>query len=180
MAENNEQSGAPSVNPESLTVTGAHEGRNSNVDVLKGPKDETIIVVTQAFGPKGDNLVGVSDVEFDGYPAVTLKVKADGREGLVHLSPIHGDPRKKGFTNIAPGTPCEIFCPVTEEPLPKVGEVEDGSGASYYALYLTPRMDEGAMVMISDVWGHFHSRIIDDMELISYWAATHQDQDADV
>ncbi len=28
------------------------------------------------------------------------------------------------------------------------------------------------MVMISDVWGHYHSRIIDDMELISYWATT--------
>jgi hypothetical protein len=96
----------------------------------------------------------------------------------VHLSPIHGDPRKKGFTNIAPGTRCEIFCPVTDLPLPKVGEVEDGSGATYYALYLTPRMDEGAMVMISDVWGHYHSRIIDDMELISYWAATHGDADA--
>jgi hypothetical protein len=27
------------------------------------------------------------------------------------------------------------------------------------------------MVMISDVWGHYHSRIIDDFELISAWAA---------
>jgi hypothetical protein len=29
------------------------------------------------------------------------------------------------------------------------------------------------MVMVSDVWGHYHSRIIDDMELISAWAASH-------
>jgi hypothetical protein len=27
------------------------------------------------------------------------------------------------------------------------------------------------MVMISDIWGHYHSRIIDDFELISSWAA---------
>jgi hypothetical protein len=27
------------------------------------------------------------------------------------------------------------------------------------------------MVMVSDVWGHHHSRIIDDFELISAWAA---------
>ena len=27
------------------------------------------------------------------------------------------------------------------------------------------------MVQVSDIWGHYHSRIIDDMELISYWAA---------
>jgi hypothetical protein len=178
MAEDDDRKSVESIDSENLTVTGKHEGRQSNIEILKGPKDETIIIVTQAFGPKGDNLVGVSDVDFDGYPAVTLKIKADGREGLVHLSPIHGDPRKKGFTNIAPGTHCELFCPVSEEPLPKVGEVEDGSEASYYALWLTPRMDEGAMVMISDVWGHYHSRIIDDMELISYWAATHADGDA--
>jgi hypothetical protein len=28
-------------------------------------------------------------------------------------------------------------------------------------------------VMVSDVWGHYHSRIIDDFELISAWAARH-------
>jgi hypothetical protein len=167
-----------SIDTAHLTVTGAHEGRKSNVDVLKGPKEETIIVVTQAFGPKGDNLVGISDVTFDDYPAVTLKIRADGREGLVHLSPVHGDPRKKGFTEIAPGTRVQIFCPVSGEPLPKVGEVEDGSGAGYYALFLTPKLDEGAMVMISDVWGHYHSRIVDDLELISYWANTHDQLDS--
>jgi hypothetical protein len=26
------------------------------------------------------------------------------------------------------------------------------------------------MVAVSDVWGHYHSRIVDDNELISYWA----------
>lgn len=175
MGDEDETKRPSHVDHDHLTVTGAHEGRQSNVEILKGPREETIIVVTQAFGPKGDNLVGISDVEFDGHPAITLKVQADGREGLVHLSPIHGDPRKKGFTNLAPGTKCEIFCPVSGTPLPKVGEVEDGSGAAYFAVYLTQRLDRGAMVMISDVWGHYHSRIIDDMELISYWATT-QDQ----
>jgi hypothetical protein len=29
------------------------------------------------------------------------------------------------------------------------------------------------MVMVSDIWGHYHSRIIDDFELISAWAARH-------
>jgi hypothetical protein len=27
------------------------------------------------------------------------------------------------------------------------------------------------MVMFSDLWGHYHSRIIDDFELISAWAS---------
>ena len=47
----------------------------------------------------------------------------------------------------------------------------DGSGAGYFALYLTPELSNNAMVMISDVWGHFHSRIVDKQELVSYWDA---------
>lgn len=160
------------VDAENLTVTGAHEGmRHSNVDVL----GDSMIVVTQAFDAAGNNLVGVSDVTFDGHPAVSIKVRADGKEGVVHLSPIHGDNRKQGFTDIAVGAKCELFSPVTNEPLEQVGETEDGSGAGYYALYLNDKRDRGAMIMVSDIWGHYHSRIVDDMELISYWAATHEE-----
>lgn len=160
-----------------LKVTGRHSEIPAPHVAIDESGDGVIIVVTQAFGPKGDNLVGVSDVTFDGHPAVTLGVRLpDGREGLVHLSPIHGDPQKRGFVDIAPGTKCELFCPVSQEPLPTLGPVEDGSGASYRAIFLTPKLEEGAVVMISDVWGHFHSRIIDDMELLSYWAVTHDEE----
>jgi len=157
-------------------VTGNHKVvAEPNVGIHDASTDgdvdaDVIVVVTQAYGPRGDNLVGISDVTFDGHPAVTLKLRADGREGLVHLSPIHGDSRKQGFVDIAPGTRCELICPVSNLPLPHVGDVEGGSGAGYVALYLTPALSEGSMVMISDVWGHYHSRIIDDFELISAWA----------
>lgn len=138
----------------------------SHVDLV----DDVVIVVTKAFGPKGDNLVGISGVEFDGFPAVTLLVRAGGQEGLVHLSPIHGDPRKAGFTDIPIGTKCELFCPVSRQRLDRVGDVGDGSGAEYYALYLTESLSQGEMVSISDVWGHYHSRVVDDFELLSVWA----------
>ena len=45
-------------------------------DSLMPTADGVTIVVTKAFGPGGDNLVGLSDVTFDGYPAVTLKVRS--------------------------------------------------------------------------------------------------------
>ena len=146
---------------------------------LTGPQlaveNDVVVIVTQAYGPRGDSLVGVSDVTFDGHPAVTLKIRAAGREGLVHLSPIHGDGRKQGMLDIPGGTKCELLCPVSNQPLDIVGEVEDGSDARYYAIYLTPQLSRGSMVMVSDVWGHYHSRIVDDFELISAWA---QSQDA--
>ena len=161
------------VDEENLTVSGdTQRPRDSLIPVADG----VTIVVTRAYGPNGDNLVGISDVSFDGYPAVTLKVRADGREGLVHLSPVHGDRRKTGFTDIKPGTQCELYCPVSGKRLDYVGPVDDGSGANYYAIYLSERRTPDAMVAVSDVWDHYHSRIVDDSELISYWARTHKDE----
>ena len=160
------------IDEEHLTVTGRH--RHSQPPGV-AVEDDVVIVITQAFGPKGDNLVGISDVSFDDHPAVTLKIRTGDREGLVHLSPIHGDRRKLGFTDIEVGAKCEVFCPVSGEPLPKLGEVEDGSGAEYYVLFLTSKLEASRSVAISDTWGHYHSRIVDEDELISYWTANHPD-----
>ncbi len=166
---------ADTIDEKNLTVTGRHSELPKPHVKIDERTDGVIIVVTQAYGPTGENLVGVSDVTFDGHPAVTIGVRLpDGREGEVHLSPLHGDARKEGLTGIAPGTKCELYCPVSKKPLHAVGEVEDGSGAKYHAIYLTPRLEEGAVVMVSDIWGHFHSRIIDDMELLSYWAVNQE------
>lgn len=158
------------VDRRNLRITGTHRrvtGQHLAV------RDDITVILTQAYGPRGDALIGLSEVTFDGHPAVTVGLRAGGRDGLVHLSPIHGDGRKIAPFEIATGTRCELSCPVSGQPLDVVGEVEDGSGARYYAIYLTPQLSRGSMVMVSDVWGHHHSRIIDDFELISAWAANH-------
>lgn len=161
------------IDEENLEVRELPERRDSLIPVAGG----VTVVVTQAFGPTGANLVGLSDVKFDGYPAVSLLLKTpDGREGLVHLSPIHGDRRKAGFTDIVPGTKLELRCPVSKRPLKMLAPVDDGSSANYYALYLTPKLDNGACVMLTDVWDHYHSRIVDDNALISYWSRTHPEE----
>lgn len=166
------------IDVHNLKITGAHEVLGSDPHVtLRNGDDGVQIIVTQAFGPTGENLVGISDVTFDGYPAVTLRVRANGQEGLVHLSPFHGDRRKAGFVDIPVGTKCELFCPVSGKPLDRVGKVDESSNAEFYALYLTPRLSDGEMVMLSDVWGDYNSRIIDNFELISMWAA-HEDAGA--
>lgn len=159
------------VDRHNLRITGRHRavtGPNFHVD------NDVTVIVTQAYGPTGESLMGIGGVEFDGHPAVTVGLRAAGKEGLVHLSPIHGDGRKSKPFDIAAGTKLELFCPVSNQPLDVVGEVEDGSGARYFAIYLTTQLSRGSMVMISDIWGHYHSRIIDDFELISAWAARHE------
>ena len=130
-------------------------------------EDDVLIVVTQLYGPRGDNLVGFSDVSFDGFPAVSLRIRAGDKEGIVHLSPFHGDQRKSGYTDIEPGTKCELLCPVSGEPLPHLGKVESTAAADYYALYLTEELSGGDYVAISDVWNDYHSRIVDNHELVS-------------
>jgi hypothetical protein len=156
------------VDRRNLSITGRHRAVSGQHITVE---DDVTVILTQAFGPRGDNLVGISGVSFDGYPAVTVGLRVGTVEGLVHLSPIHGDGRKSISVEIAAGSRCELFCPVSKQPLDLVGEVEDGSGARYYAIYLTPQLSRGSMVMVSDLWGHYHSRIIDDFELISAWAA---------
>lgn len=160
------------IDEENLRISEMPQQRDSLLPVAGG----VTVVVTQAFGPTGANLVGLSDVTFDGYPAVTLLLKTpEGREGLVHLSPIHGDRRKAGMTDIAPGTKLEIFCPVSKKKLDKLGPVDDGSQAEYFAMYLTPKLEAAACVMLTDVWDHYHSRIVDDNAVVSYWSRTHPD-----
>jgi len=159
------------IDRDHLEVTGKHLAISDKHVATMDDESGVTIVVTRAYGPKGDNIVGLSDVTFDGFPAITLEVSTpDGRRGPVHLSPIHGDNRKVGFVDIEPGTKVSLWCPVSKQRLDRIGDVEDKKyGAEYYALYLTDKLTEGSMVAISDVWGHYHSRIIDDFELISHW-----------
>ena len=55
------------------------------------------------------------------------------------------------------------------EALDKLPKVPGDESTDYYALYLTPALSEGAVAGISDVWGHYHSRVVDNFELISTW-----------
>ncbi len=158
------------IDREHLRVTGKHKAiTDPHLLIEEEPSHDVTIVITQAFGPKGDNLVGISDVNFDGFAAVTLGIRVDGREGQVHLSPIHADDRKVGMTDVADGAKCELFCPVSKQPLDRVADIEEDAETEYFALYLTPECSEGAMVAVSNVWGHYHSRIVDHFELISSW-----------
>ncbi len=161
--------GRENIDVEHLEITGATPTQGD--DAPLSITDDVIIVVNQAFGPTGESLIGVTDTTFDGFPAITLLVRAGGREELVDLSPIHGDRRKKGFEDLPKGTKCELLCPRSKQPLHKIGKAVEGGDAEYCAIYLTPRLEKGSMIYVSDVWGHHHSRIVDNNELISYWAA---------
>jgi len=163
--------GRDDIDVKHLKVTGVRPDHGGDPAPLTY-RDDVIVVINQAFGPTGASLM-TREVKFDDYPAIMLRIRSDGRDECVYLSPIHGDARKIGLEGLEPGTKCELLCPVTGEPLDKVGRILEGGGeAEYCALYLTPKLERGSMVYVSDVWGHLHSRIVDDNELISYWVAS--------
>ncbi len=152
------------IDTANLMVTGAHASTEMpSVRV----ENDIFIIVTQAFGPKGDSLMGHSEANFDGFPAVSLLLRAGDQEGLVHLSPFHGDARKECALTIPEGTHCQLLCPVSKEPLESLGVMDDGN--EYFAIYLTKDLSKGELVAISNIWGDYHSRIIDGSELISTW-----------
>ncbi len=162
------------IDHENLEITGKHKNLPDCANVKV--EGDVRIIITQAYGPDGDQLVGISDQAFEGYPALTLLVKADGREGLVHLSPIHGDNRKTGFTDIPVGTKCELLFPTSKKPLEEIGAIDDDKvDGQYCAIYLTPALNKGSLVMVSNIWGQFQSRILHESELISHWASHHED-----
>ena len=53
------------VDRRNLSITGRHKavtGRHIAVE------NDVTVILTQAYGPRGDQLVGISDVTFDGHP----------------------------------------------------------------------------------------------------------------
>lgn len=159
------------VDVENLTVSGGRQS-SENISV----REEVVVIINQAYGPNGDKLIGGGGVTFDGFPAITVFVKGGGLEGLVHLSPIHGDHRKEGLT-LPSGTKCELFCPVSREPLVKIDMGGDGE-VEYYAIYLSEKLSPSSAVYLSDRWDDHSSRVIDNDELISSYFKEGQEDGA--
>lgn len=125
-----------------------------------------VVVVTRAFGPNGEDLMADDGPEFSGSPGVKLLVKQGDTEGFVYLSPYYGDPAKVTDTEFEDGTPCELLCPETREHLDKIPGMTSEDGGEYFAIYLTPRLKDGELVAINNVWGNTNSRIMSEDELL--------------
>ncbi len=129
--------------------------------------DEVVIQVTQAFCPKGHNLVHNTDELFDGQPGISLWVSADEKEGEVILSPYHGDHSRRGYGDFRDGQMLTIACPECRTELPRLSQCTCGDHASLFALYLTPALDESHVVALCNVWGCHRSKVFDQAQLLS-------------
>lgn len=129
--------------------------------------DDVIIQVTQAFCPKGHNLVRNHEILFDGAPGISLWVSDGQTEGEVILSPYHGDHARKGLVDFQVGQQLTIACPECRTELPSLAECSCGDHASLFGLYLTPKLDDGDVVALCNVWGCHRSKVFDQFQLLS-------------
>lgn len=141
-----------------------HKSEPSNEGKIMVSED-VYIIVTQAYCPNGHNLVDISDHEFDGYKGISLKVASSKKEGILHVSPFHGDHSKHGVC-FESGEKVRISCPVCDAEFPVLGRCNCQQG-DLRIVYLTPNRNESHMIAVCDQWGCYLSRVIDDNDLFS-------------
>lgn len=135
------------------------------VQVVDEARD-VYVIVTRLYCPNGHNLVDQQGVRFDGYGGIRLLVGDGTTEGVVELSPFHGDSTKHGvqFPN---GTRLSIRCPECKAELPTLARCSCAGKGELRKLFLTPDLEDANLVAVCDVWGCPLSRVIDGNEILS-------------
>ena len=138
---------------------------------LKGLADRGfIIIVTRAFGPNGEDLIDRDGPRFSGERGVKIRVRQGELEEDVILSPFYGDPSKLFTLPFKEGEPCELLCPESGMPLEKIPGMSSDEGGDYCAIYLSPKLHEGEIVAINNIWGNPNSNILSEGELLGLLA----------
>ncbi len=127
-----------------------------------------VIAVTQLYCPNGHNLINPeSAARFNGYPGISIMVKGKEEEGVVIVSPIHGDDTHFGAADFEPGEVTELTCPECGVVLPSIQPCGCLPGAQLVGLFLDDSLKEGDQVAICNAWGCLRSRVTDRFQVIS-------------
>lgn len=129
-------------------------------------EDDVLILLSQAFCPKGHNLIGIGEHSFDGFPGIAVLISDEQKEGIVELSPFHGDASKIGIS-FETGARVSLRCPVCKTEFPVSAKCGCSGNGALRKLYLTTSLDEAHVVNICDVWGCRRSRTVDSFEVLS-------------
>jgi ELWxxDGT repeat protein len=125
-----------------------------------------MIVLTRAFCVQGHNLIREGEAKFQGFNGVHLWVSDGTTQGVVVVSPIHGDSSKGGLT-FGEGARLELACPECHVPLPPLCRCSCGDGGTLRTLYLTPDLCDAHQAAVCDIWACPRSRVVDSNEILS-------------
>ncbi|RDV36351.1 hypothetical protein DV096_19215 [Bradymonadaceae bacterium TMQ3] len=125
-----------------------------------------LVVVTQAFGPTGEDIIAHDGPRFSGEPGVKIRVKQGELEEDVILSPFYGDSSKISSEPFEAGKPCELFCPVSGKALDRIPGMATEDGGDFYAVYLTEKLGRGELVAVNNIWGNASSQMMSEDEML--------------
>lgn len=149
------------VNQDELLIHGESPSKEGQIMI----EDNVYIIVTQAFCPNGHNLVGHGKHSFDGYPGICVNVSDGEHNGMLEVSPFHGDHSKFGV-EFPKDKKVKVTCPVCDSEFEAIGKCSCDAG-ELRKIYLSPKLSDSYMIALCDQWGCYLSRVIDDSELFS-------------
>jgi hypothetical protein len=129
-------------------------------------KEQEVIRLDAAFCPRGDNLMIEGAPKFDGFPGICLEASDGKTDGLVTLSPIHGDHRKIGM-EFPPGAVLTLRCPVCHVELDPIAPCGCHPDGLFVALYTVPKRSARNFAGVCRVWGCYRSFTKDAGKIIS-------------
>jgi two-component system NtrC family sensor kinase len=97
-----------------------------------------VMQVKQAVCPKRHELVD-TEVRLDGKPAIRIKVRCEGYEGLMHMDPVYGRAANRHGFNPVPGKKVQFACPECAVSLMVEGAACPRCGSPVFALEAPPR-----------------------------------------
>lgn len=148
---------------------GARQATNTRYASLNN--GNMLIVVQKAFGPNGEDLIDQKGEHlFSGERGVRLRVRQGDLVGDVLLSPFYGDPSKVSDVEFEAGVACELFCPDSDTPLDLIPGLETPEGGRHYSIYLTPKLTNGELVAINNIWDNPKSHIVSEGEMLEMLA----------
>ncbi len=136
--------------------------------VFEEHTNDVFVVVTQLYCHNGHNLV-TSEETFSGFQGISLWLEGGGHEGMLAISPVHGDATKRGVEFPA-GTKVAIKCPTCKEELPELTRCQCSEHAMLRKAFLTPKLTEAHIIAVCDIWGCPLSRVIDSYEMFTEFA----------
>lgn len=134
--------------------------------VIQEEDQHKLEVIEECYCPNGHSILTDAAI-FQGYKALTLRLRTRDQEGILAISPVIGD-RDRTFIDFEqmPGQVVEICCPECAEPFPIYNECP--CGAHLVALFTSPKAHFAQCVGICQRLGCLHSELITERDLRLY------------
>ena len=129
-------------------------------------RTKQMLLITECYCPNGHNLINDRAI-FDGHPGIMLRIRRQGKEGLVALSPVYGFKSRISMDQpLYTDETWEVFCPQCDAALPSYSKCT--CEGDMIALFLDRKADFSNCILICNRIDCFNSSIRYQDELIYY------------